>query len=79
MACPIVGVTGAIVWIWVVEGLRLALEVCPAAAIARPPGRIDPEKAACRDCCSVTYLEMFTEEIENSTMNNAISSVIMSA
>jgi hypothetical protein len=25
------------------------------------------------------YFEMFTEEIENSTMNSAISSVIMSA
>ena len=29
--------------------------------------------------CSVWYLEMLTEEIENSTMNSAISSVIMSA
>ncbi len=60
-------------------GEWLALEVEPAAAIDRPPGRIDPENAACSDCCSVTYFEMFTEEIENSTMNSAISSVIMSA
>ncbi len=44
-----------------------------------PPGRMCPEKAALSDFCSVWYLEMLTEEIENSTMNSAISSVIMSA
>ena len=47
--------------------------------IARPPGRIEPEKAALSDSWSVWYFEMLTDEIENSTMNNAISSVIMSA
>jgi hypothetical protein len=61
------------------EGARVELELAPALAIARPPGRMLPEKAARRDSCRVWYLEMFTEEIEKSTMNSAISSVIMSA
>ena len=60
-------------------GAWLELELEPGFAIALPPGRMFPEKAARSDCCSVWYLEMFTEEIENSTMNSAISSVIMSA
>jgi hypothetical protein len=51
----------------------------PLSASARPPGRMRPEKASCSECCRVTYLEMFTDEIENRTMNSAISSVIMSA
>ena len=51
----------------------------PAAAIDLPPGRMLPENAAFSDFCRVWYLEMLTEEIENSTMNSAISSVIMSA
>jgi hypothetical protein len=38
-----------------------------------------PEKAALSASWSVLYFEMFTEEIENRTMNSAISSVIMSA
>ena len=51
----------------------------PCWAIALPPGRMLPEKAAFSDFCSVWYLEMLTEEIENSTMKSAIRSVIMSA
>jgi hypothetical protein len=51
----------------------------PDWRIDRPPGRIEPENAAFSDSCSVWYFEMLTEEIENSTMNSAISSVIMSA
>ena len=35
--------------------------------------------ACCSACWSTWNLEMFTDEIENSTMNSAISSVIMSA
>ena len=35
--------------------------------------------AFCRARWSTWYLEMFTDEIENSTMKSAIRSVIMSA
>ncbi len=35
--------------------------------------------AFCSECCSSWNLEMFTDEIDHSTMNSAISSVIMSA
>jgi hypothetical protein len=51
----------------------------PLSSSARPPGRMRPEKASCSECCSETNFEMFTDEIENRTMNSAISSVIMSA
>ena len=51
----------------------------PLSCSARPPGRMRPEKASCSERCRVTYLVLFTEEIENRTMNSAISSVIMSA
>ena len=51
----------------------------PDCRMERPPGRIEPENAAFSDSCRVMYLEMLTDEIENNTMNSAISSVIMSA
>ena len=44
-----------------------------------PPGRILPENASWSDRWSASNFDMFTDEIENSTMNSAISSVIMSA
>ena len=71
--------TGAIACISTLAGTWLALAVEPCWAIALPPGRMLPENAAFSDCCRVWYLEMLTEEIENRTMNSAISSVIMSA
>ena len=71
--------TGSIACSSTLEGACAALAVAPWRAIALPPGRISPENAAFNDFCSVSYLEMLTEEIENSTMNSAISSVIMSA
>ncbi len=74
-------------WVWTgsmacsskVAGTWLALAVEPCWEIALPPGRMLPEKAALRDFWRVWYLEMLTEEIENRTMNRAISNVIMSA
>ena len=63
-----------------VSWAAFACSACaPDCVSALPPGRIDPEKAAFRDSCNDLYLETFTDEIENSTMNSAISSVIMSA
>ena len=47
--------------------------------IARPPGSTECEKADFSDCCSDLYLEMLTDEIENSTMNSANIRVSMSA
>ena len=74
-----VGVAGVIDWVGEADGITSLLAVAPEDLSAVPPGRTDPEKAAWRDSWSVWYLEMLTEEIENSTMNSAISSVIMSA
>ena len=71
-------VIGTIACVSRLEGALSALELAPGAMIDLPPGRMSPEKAAFRECCSTRYLEMLTEEIENSTMNSAISSVIMS-
>ncbi len=73
------GEIGTIAWSGVMVGAWLALAVEPGLAIALPPGRMLPEKAARRDSCRLCTLEMLTEEIENSTMKSAISSVIMSA
>ena len=71
--------TGSIACSSTEAGVCAAFAVAPCWATALPPGRMLPEKAAFKDFCSVWYLEMLTEEIENSTMNSAISSVIMSA
>ena len=70
--------SGTIAGTIVLFGEFVDVESAPDLRIELPPLRIEPEKAAFSDCCSVTYLEMFTDEIENSTMNSAISSVIMS-
>ena len=51
----------------------------PDCMIALPPERIEPENAAFSDCCRLSYLEMFTDEIEYRTMNSANISVSMSA
>jgi hypothetical protein len=51
----------------------------PLSLIERPPGSTRPENASCSERCRSLNFEMFTEEIENRTMNSAISSVIMSA
>ncbi len=72
-------VTGTIACTSMLEGEWLALALAPGFAIALPPGRMFPENAAFSERCSVTHFETLTEEIENSTMNSAISSVIMSA
>ena len=73
------GVVGTIDCTSALVGAWLELAVAPGWAIDLPPGRMLPEKAALSDFWRVWYLEMLTEEIENSTMNSAISSVIMSA
>ena len=73
------GVSGTIGCTSLLAGARLALAVEPCWAMSLPPGRMLPEKAAFSDFCSAWIFEMLTEEIENSTMNSAISSVIMSA
>jgi hypothetical protein len=44
-----------------------------------PPERTEPEKAALNNYCKLSYLEMFTDEIEYRTMNSANMSVSMSA
>ena len=62
------------------ELVREVLEAEIDGMMARHAEGASPfEKADFSDCCRVWYLEMFTDEIENRTMNNAISSVIMSA
>ena len=73
------GVSRTIAGVSIVVGARLELALAPGCSIDLPPGRMSPEKAALSAICRVRYLEMFTEEIENSTMKSAISSVIMSA
>ncbi len=78
LAAPCV-VTGSSACSSTLAGTWLEFAVEPCWATALPPGRMLPEKAAFSDCCRVWYLEMLTEEIENRTMNSAISSVIMSA
>ena len=44
-----------------------------------PPSSTPPMNAFWRARWSTWYLEMFTDEIDNRTMNSAMSSVIMSA
>ena len=55
-----------------------ACEVEPVFIIAWPPVSTGPENASCSDCSSSLTLEMFVDEIANSTTNTANSSVIMS-
>ncbi len=74
-----VGTSGTIDGTAAVAGVCWAVDSEPDCRIARPPGRIEPEKAALSDCWRTWYLEMLTEEIENRTMNSANSSVSMSA
>ena len=51
----------------------------PVCMIALPPDITAPENASWSDFCSAVSLDVFTDEIENRTMNSANSSVIMSA
>ena len=51
----------------------------PVCMIEWPPDRTAPENASWSDFCSAVSFEVFTEEIEKSTMKSANSSVIMSA
>src|SRR5580704_424629 len=74
-----VGTSGTIEGTSAVAGVWALVDSEPEERIARPPGRIEPEKAAFSDCWRTWYLEMFTDEIENSTMNSANSRVSMSA
>ena len=74
-----VGVSGTIEGTSAVAGVWAAVDSEPDWRIARPPGRIEPENADFSDCWRTWYLEMLTDEIENSTMNSANSSVSMSA
>jgi hypothetical protein len=50
----------------------------PVCWIDLPPDRILPEKASCMARWSDSNFDVFTDEIENRTMNSAMSSVIMS-
>ena len=79
VALAVDGVVGTIDCTSALVGAWLELAVAPGWAIDLPPGRMSPEKAARSDFCRACTLEMLTEEIEKSTMNSAISSVIMSA
>ena len=72
---PIWGLIGTIAGVAWSLGLLPSL---PLFSIALPPLRILPEKASWSDFWSCVYFDVFTDEIENSTMNSAISSVIMS-
>ena len=74
-----VGTSGTIDGTSAVAGVWALVDSEPDCRIARPPGRIEPENAAFSDCWRTWYLEMLTDEIENSTMNSANSSVSMSA
>ena len=66
---------------------RRSAPACPRGLSgAGPPSRIPelpcsilPENACASDCFSAANFEMFTDEIDQSTMNSARSSVIMSA
>ena len=74
-----VGTSGTIDGTSAVAGVWALVDSEPDCRIDRPPGRIEPENAAFSDCWRTWYLEMLTDEIENSTMNSANSSVSMSA
>src|SRR5437588_10460773 len=73
------GVSGTIEGTSAVAGVWAVVDSEPDRMIDFPPGRIEPEKAALSDFCRVSYFEMFTEEMENRTMNSANISVSMSA
>ena len=73
------GVNGTIDGTSAVAGVWAEVDSDPDCMIALPPERIEPENAAFSDFCSVSYLEMFTDEIEYRTMNSANMSVSMSA
>ena len=51
----------------------------PVSMTASPPERILPEKASWSAFCSASNLDVFTDEMANSTMNRQKRSVIMSA
>ena len=51
----------------------------PVRLMASPPGMTCGENALCSDACRDASLLLFTTDIENRTMNSAMSSVIMSA
>src|SRR3954464_4698926 len=59
-------------------GCSLPVGVPPVCMTDSPPGSTCPENASLSDFCSASNFEVFTDEIENMTMNSAISSVIMS-
>jgi hypothetical protein len=51
----------------------------PLDMTALPPERMAPENALCSAFCSASNLDVFTDEMANSTMNRQKSRVIMSA
>ncbi len=70
-----------IAWIAGIGGVaagRAEFVSAPVCWIDLPPDRILPEKASCIARWSDSNFDVFTDEIENSTMNSAMSSVIMS-
>jgi hypothetical protein len=57
----------------------VASAVEPEFIIDLPPLSTAPENASCSERCSASNLDVFTDEIANSTMKRQNSSVIMSA
>ena len=71
---------------WIGCGVELISDFACAVGFGVPTFRIDvpprssgPAKLSRSDLASSSNLPLFTTAIENSTMNSAISSVIMSA
>ncbi len=76
----VLAVTGTIACTSMLDGAWLAFALAPGFGDRFAPRQdVAREGRLQRASAASTHLEMFTEEIENSTMNSAISSVIMSA
>ena len=74
-----VGVSGTIAGTSVLAGVWALVDSEPACEDRAAAGQDRARERRLQRLLQVRYFEMFTEEIENSTMNSAISSVIMSA
>ena len=73
------GVSGTIEGTSAVAGVCALVDSEPDWRSPCRPRGSEPEKAAFSDCWRLSYLEMFTDEIEYRTMNSANMSVSMSA
>jgi hypothetical protein len=71
--------SGVIAWIGGSAAGSFGGSSLPVSMTALPPERIFPEKASWRAFWSASNLDVFTDEIANSTMKRQNRSVIMSA